>query len=131
MDMDSVGLRATVLGRSYYPLKPHVCVSFGRSPSFVKTCSQVFTTKLVNPLFLLVFDAFILSSVSPEFITLSHLDLISWLLWVFSWITLSQHSTHIRKADSERRIRRRRDAPLRRALLAHRHWTSACVIGHA
>ena len=67
----------------------------------VKTCSQVFTTKLVNPLFLLIFDAIILSSVSLEFIALSHLDLISWSLWVFSWISLSRRITHIRRADSE------------------------------
>ena len=61
----------------------------------------MFITKLVNPLFLLIFDAIILSSVSLEFITLSHLDLISWSLWVFSWISLSRRITHIRRADSE------------------------------
>ena len=33
----------------------------------------MFITRLVNPLFLLIFDAMILSSVSLEFIMLSHL----------------------------------------------------------
>jgi len=40
---------------TYYPLKPHAYVS-GRFSwavsSFNQTCSQVFTTKLVNPFFL-------------------------------------------------------------------------------
>jgi len=73
---------------------------FGRSPSFARTCSQVFTTRLVNPLFLFILVAINLSSESLELIARSHLDWISWWLWIFSWITLSQRRTQIRKADS-------------------------------
>ena len=42
--------------------------SFGMSLSFVRTFSQVFSTSLVNPLFLLIFCAIILSLVSLVFI---------------------------------------------------------------
>jgi len=54
--------------------------SFRMSLSFIKTFSQVFSTSLVNPLFLLIFCAIILLLVSLVFIMWIHLDLISWLL---------------------------------------------------
>ena len=51
--------------------------SFRRSPSLPKTFSQVFTTNMVNPLFLLILVVVILSSVSLLLIAHNHLDLIS------------------------------------------------------
>ena len=47
---DSVGL----LAGAYYPLKPHVCSIVRGSLFSIKTCSQVFTIRMVNPLFHLV-----------------------------------------------------------------------------
>ena len=93
-----------VYGLSLLPTKTsHQLVqSFGRSPSLIKTFSRVFTISLVNHLFLLILVAIIWSSVSLSFITHNHLDLISWLLWFFSWITLLHLRAQIRKADSNR-----------------------------
>ena len=47
---DSVGL----LAGAYYPLKPHICSIVRGSLFSIKTCAQVFTLRLVNPLFHLV-----------------------------------------------------------------------------
>jgi len=52
---DSVGLRVAAQGRVLLPTKTSRMFfhSFGVSLSFTRTCSQVFTTSLVNPLFLI------------------------------------------------------------------------------
>ena len=96
---------------------------FGRLLSLVRTFSQVFTTSLVNPLFCLIFNTVILSLVSLEFIECSHFDLICCWLWIFLCITLLQHVVHTKYVDSERRIWRRQDAPLRWAFLWCCSWS--------
>ena len=76
---DSVGLRVMVYSLTLLPTKTSrlFVQAFRRAPSFSKTFSQVSTTNLVNPLFLLIWVAFILSSVSLSLITHNHFDLIS------------------------------------------------------
>jgi len=67
-----------VYGCTLVPTLTPVVQSFGRSPSLSKTFPQVFTTNLVNPLFLLILVVVILSLVSLSLIVCNHLDLISW-----------------------------------------------------
>ena len=113
---DNVGLRPWDLLGHHVLLPTKTSRSsiqlFRRSILEDKTFSQVFTAKVVNPLLRAVVWAIILSSVSLVLIVWYHRVLISWGLCTFSWITLSQRRTHIKKADSEMRIWRRRAAPL-------------------
>jgi len=52
---------------AYYLLKPHSHLFSGSGGLFLaRTCPQVFDTSLVNPLFLLIFDTAILSSLSQH-----------------------------------------------------------------
>ena len=97
---------------------------FRRSLSLARTCSQVFTTRLVNPLLRFILVAMILSLVSLMFIVRSHLFLISQSLCSFPWITLSQRITHIKWADLEMRIWRRREAPWMHRLLPGIAWSA-------
>ena len=77
------------------------------------TCSQVFTTRLVNLLLCLIVDAVILSSVSLLFIRVA--------VWggFYVGFRLSSgsfsHSAgpHLRETVSERRSQRERKSPLR------------------
>ena len=85
--------------------------SIGRSPSLLSTCSQVFTTKLVNFSFLLSLVALILLRVSLSFIVRSHLTLILFSLWGFSCITLLHLRIQMRYTDLERIIWRRHVSP--------------------
>jgi len=83
----------------------------GRSLSFLSIGSQVFTTRLVNLLFLLIFVAVILSLVSLLLMFRSHRFLISFSCRRFSWMTLLHHRVHMRYADSEMSICRSRVGP--------------------
>jgi len=83
----------------------------GSSLSFLSACSQVSTTSLVNPSFLLIIVAFILSVVSLSLIARSHLVLISLSVSIFSCITLSHLRTQMRYADSEMMIWRSQVGP--------------------
>jgi hypothetical protein len=111
---DSVGLKTHVWNvHAVLPTKTSLwCNQLGGSPPSVSSaCSQVLTTRLVNTSFLMTLVAFILSMVSLSFIARSHLVLISSLVRIFPWITLSHLSTQVRYADSESSICRRRDGP--------------------
>ena len=93
-----------VYGLSLLPTKTscQLVQSFGRSPSLIKTFSQVFTISLVNPLFLLILVVIILSSVSLSFVMRNHLDLISWLLWPQAQVALSETcSQYVDMCDNE------------------------------
>jgi len=99
------------------PTKTSLWFNFGGSPlSFSRACSQVFTTSVVNPSFLLTLVAVILLIVSLSLITRSHLPLISSSECSFAWVTLSHLSTQIRYADSEMMICKSRVGPLRTPL---------------
>jgi len=71
---------------------------------FLKAGSQVSFTSFVNFLFCMIFDVDTLSMVRRSLIAWVHLALISLLVSTFSCMTLSHLRTHIRYADSDRRI---------------------------
>jgi len=96
---DSVGLKTYVprLRVRYAVLPTKTSLFFiqfkGSPPSLLRACSQVFTTRLVNPSFLLIRVAVILSMVSLSLITRSHRFLISSSECLLSCMTLSHRST--------------------------------------
>ena len=118
----SVGLRVRVLlgpgpkpgPHSLLPTKNSRFCSqlYGSSHVFFKSASQVDLTFLIDVLSHFTLVAMILSSVSHLFILATHLVLISFMLWSFCWITCSHLRTHIRWADSVRRICRSLTAPV-------------------
>jgi hypothetical protein len=92
-------------------LKPHVCSIVRGSLFSNKTYSQVFTIRLVNPLFYLVVGAIVSSLVGLVLVrVLGAVCFQFWRLWSLLWITLSQHSTHIKRADLGKRVWRMQDA---------------------
>jgi hypothetical protein len=85
--------------------------SIGSPRSLLSACSQVFTTRLVNPSVRFILVAIISLSVSLSLITRSHHLTVSSSTCLFPWMVLSHLSTRIRHADSERGICRSRDSP--------------------
>jgi hypothetical protein len=117
---DSVGLktrppRGHQVLRVVLPTKTSLSVMqfIGRSLFSVSSCSQVFTIRLVNPSFRLIRVAVILSVVSLSLVTRSHLLSTSLIECCSPWITLSPLISHIRCADSARRIWRSLVGPWR------------------
>ena len=114
----SVGLRVRVLlglgPRSLLPTKnSRFCSqSYGSSHVFFKSAFQVDLTFLIDVLSRFTLVAMILSSMSRLFILATHLVLISFVLWSFCWITRLHLRTHIRWADSVRRICRSLTTPV-------------------
>ena len=78
--------------------------SFGRARVFSRTPSQVDLTLCMEALSCLITVAVILSLVSLLLMLSRHLFVISVVSWFLPWITRSHLSTHIRWADSVRRI---------------------------
>jgi len=81
------------------------------SPSFVRTCSQLFSTSLENPssrfTLIVVFitgESCFDSLATHGRIIRSHLALISSAEWRFSWVIRSHLSTHMGWADFNIRI---------------------------
>ena len=82
--------------------------STGRSFCLCRALFHMFLISFVYVLFLTIFIVTILSIVSRSLIFLSHLTFTSSSVWVFSWMILSHLRTHIRWADLEMSICRRR-----------------------
>ena len=125
------GSESGLVGVSHRPLPTKTSRMFiqltGRSWFFSRVFFQVFFINFVYVLFLSIFVAAILSHVSLSFIFLSHLALISSSEWTSSWIILSHRRTHIRWADSEMSICRRRVFPFWTVLV--RGFLSFCSWG--